>query len=936
MKKRLLLAALALVSVVGAFALEVDSYVYNAAGERMKITGENLVANGNFATGLDGWTLTGETAETTFTVVDGEGPNGEAVLKSNGATEGDVLSCVWGPEAKLEGGQTYVVSFQIKPSGSPLTTTVGTTVGSNYIDFFMNGDGSTTHVATTDEAPVVNIATAKVGLLADVWSTVAYTFDYSEGQYVVMHLERLATDAMVTNIAIQTAEKVYDIRIAEAKFAFAKQLMDDPNFNTADAADARTKLANWITRLEGLIEAGEFDDESDSEEKMERFNNLFEEYLDVSSVNMQSQIPGLDIASQDYYGRGGIGSRAATYKLDLSGNWGHLDTEPDALRSAIQLNYAHSATYAAYHEDFPAGKYFFTAEIRNANTGKTSWPTEPVFNLEMDGCKMFIANDSIDLETISGEQYQRFYMIADVDEAGKFRAGVYWPGVSSGGAFFIRNTSVRAFDLTVLDQVEHIQAWKTYIAQWNAAVGARKNVAAKYGNANYPWAQDSLMSAMQTWDPVYFGHQSLGWSTAEGTDAGVASTDELTEWATYQGADPESGVQYQLVRNYQWANNYVVNMNKVITDLGNAIEEAKKTRNKGTNATGDRDTYRAAIVAALNTLTTLRATTTDATREADSTTFANALETLNAATAAFLASVTDIPIVDIDFSNPFTPVLDEEGAESGNYVIKGVAGEMNFGSKVNLENNNTDVTFVLGVDEEYLDVLRVGNGTGTVALNTADDMNKLVAQFDLFVGNLSGKNVYVELQNEAGERVAGFSINRYNASLAYNDFNSVLTTGGDGLNLLDYVTGVGSSSASNGAIAAESNKSHFELTVDYQNQKLQGTLVNGKNATCEGVAMPFRSEITDQKVTKFVLGSNYNNKDRRCWFDNLKVFTYGAGAADFDEDITDPTWAETTGINNIAGTTAAPAGIYSLTGVKLNGVPAKGLYIMNGKKYIVK
>ena len=496
-----------------------------------------------------------------------------------------------------------------------------------------------------------------------------------------------------------------------------------------------------------------------------------------------------------------------------------------------------------------------------------------------------------------------------------------------------------------LANIAHIESWVAFKAQWDAATSNRHTLYLKIGNANLPWEQDSVKAARDMWDPYYLAIVNKGWVAEDGSDAGVATTEELTEWTIPQGfyptvAEGEDSTfynrysQYAVVRGYGDASAWIEAANKPFTDLGNAIEAAKSTRNNGAYLTGDRNTYKAAILAALNTLKTVRETTTDATREADTETLTQALATLNAATEAFLATVSVVPFVDIDFSNDFADNVNDE-VHSEAYYIEGAKGRMYFGAKADA--NNSGTAFTLGYGEEYMDVLRVGNGSAVVYLSEEEQPGEDEAirfTFDFFHGNLTGKNAGVELQNAAGQRVAGFYLNRYNGSLSYNDFNDVLSNGGTGMNVLGYATGVGSSSASNAAIAAESNRTSYDLVVDYLNKTLKGTIVNSKNGTCDGAAMPFRSDVEDQKIVKFVLLSNYNNADRRCWFDNLKISKYKLLSV--EEDITEPTWAEVVdGIQN--ATVATPnAAIYTISGLKVNKITKPGLYIQNGKKFVVK
>ena len=219
-------------------------------------------------------------------------------------------------------------------------------------------------------------------------------------------------------------------------------------------------------------------------------------------------------------------------------------------------------------------------------------------------------------------------------------------------------------------------------------------------------------------------------------------------------------------------------------------------------------------------------------------------------------------IVDIDFSSPATQ-------EGSTYSITGKTGKMTF-SKYDTD-NASGTGFALGYGDSGKGVLRVGNGSGVVSIDEADQpaaSDMLQINFDMWFGNLINKNAGVELRNKAGQRVAGFSMDRYNSKVAYNDFNN---DDNEGLDLLTYVSGIGKSGSENDAIVADNNRSSFELYVDYKNKTLAGTVVNAKNGTKNGIELPFVEGLSDYKITQFVVFSNYNNGNRRCWFDNLKI-----------------------------------------------------------------
>ena len=80
------------------------------------------------------------------------------------------------------------------------------------------------------------------------------------------------------------------------------------------------------------------------------------------------------------------------------------------------------------------------------------------------------------------------------------------------------------------------------------------------------------------------------------------------------------------------------------------------------------------------------------------------------------------------------------------------------------------------------------------------------------------------------------------------------------------------------------------------------------------------------KMTKFVVKSDYNNSDRRCWFDNLKIERVAAGETDPFVD----------GIREVNTVNAKTGAIYNLNGVQVSKASKPGLYIIDGKKVIIK
>lgn len=890
MKKKLLFAALALVCASSVFAYEDGEYAFIKNG-RVKMIGQNLVTNGSFNEGnATGWTdATGNAVNAeTWAVEPGVGSNGENAIASLGANEGDAFCQV----IQLEEAGGYLVSYQIRAAGETTAgaTTIGTTPGSNYLDIFLNTTGDMNKVDWTEDAPVASIAAAE-SFNAE-WKTVNYYFEVADSTnaptFLVIRMEKMLTGAQITNFSVNLVEQVFDIRIAQRKIDWAKKLADLPDFNTADSQAAREELVEEvIPTIEGMMEANALDDITTAEDIIKGLDEKTEAFLDCSSQNLKDQITGIDIASLGYAGRGrtitGLGNATDGGVWLEGGNWGHLvpeEGEEEYLMSAIQSSFANSAKYCIANSTFPAAKYFFTAEIRNANTKRDSWPCPgQTFDL-VTTCQISIGETTQDIENVVGEEYLRVYIIAEVTEDGKFTASINWPGTSAGGAFYLRNPEVRTFEMDAEAKAQHVAAWNAFKVQYDAAVSARNTIVSMQSDKNYPWSKQTLQDALDEYDPYL--HITDGWITADGEDAGVASTDQLNEWANYQGGEiPEDGkATYYVVRGYQGAINAVKETNKPISNLIAEIANAYSVMSDGMFSDGDKATFMVAITTAQNTLDGILSTTNDGTMEEDAATLEATLQKLTEAIEAYKASSSIAPMVDIDFSNGFEAVINDDGTES--YVIKGAAGQMNF-TVVQLDNTINDYSFALGVDvngETQLgDVLHVGGDSyGEVIFpEEVNEGEGLRIMFDFWYGELGKAFQYIDLVNAAGERVAGFSYDSYNSNVEYNEFNNDENTGMD---IKGNVKHNHDKSGGPASVCTDALRNSFELSVDYKNNTIQGSFVNSSKQIV-GIDLELnQTEGFDNKIVAFRVGGRNHAKansgafGRRAWFDNLKIYKF--------------------------------------------------------------
>ena len=947
MKKRLLMQCLALAVAAGAYAFQVDDYIYTKTA-KLKVTGENLVTNGNFdqGTGTDGWTSEKDgPLASNWAVTPAAGPNGENVMASTGAAvaEGTAMTRSWA----LQQGQ-YAISYKIKSSTGSVSIASG---GTNFVSFFANADASQTVGRQISEA---------VSFTADEWTEIVDTIQVNAAtEYLVFLANNVVEGTQLTNFEIHKVDAVFDTRPFEKRIAYMEKLLEDPNFSVAEAAQIQKQLTTQLGRVKQGISNNQFDNGlSNLDNQLEQ---LFTKYLDVTStdITQNSYFQYIeDLEDMPQYNRGNIKNAQVIGGFKFYGdNWQH-GVYRDASNKIIEgpngkkglphimkqiqgtsSNPCGPGAVTLVNSTLPAGKYFVEAEMYNAKC-LSNYSLDYTLETAMSG---FVGSDTIKLDTLAGEGYRPVYFVAELKEGESFEAGFYWNNNFEYGAnWTLTNFKVRTFVKDAEAQVKRAEAWNAFKAQWDAATNNRKKVIELQGDVNYRWAKDSLQRALDQWDPYYYSviNDSL-WVDAEGNDTRVANADQLNAWAKTQGfvladttatsTDAEKAFfkaysQYAVVRGYQYAANYVVAQNKPIFDLEAAVKDAIAVRDDAMNVQGDKAAFQTAIDAAQAVVTDVKANSTDATRETDEPKVTAQLEALAAAKVTFLKSAELKPIIDIDFSNTFEEVKDD-AEEVVSYVIRGAAGEMSIAAADVDTDNTADVTkFQLGfgtkdadtdaVTEKVSGVLRVGKGTAIVELPEAPaDDDVIRASFDVWFGKFVKYGyLAVELRNAADQRIAGFSYCRYDNATKFNDFAN-----------FDLGKSNNIGNVNNDAIYTDKNKSALEIIVDGKAKGVQAILTNEAGVFTSDLT-PVANDITDTKVAKFVLSSEYTNAGRRSWFDNLKIYKYMSQAE-----------GPITGISTVsAAEKAVKGGIYTINGVRVAAPAQKGLYIINGKKVVVK
>ncbi len=579
--KKLLLSLVAAFSFAGAFAYEVGDYIYTATAKYKVIDDSQVspVASWEGSDDIDVWSFYEE-------------PGFKSCLESMSGAEGTTLLRT---NTELTFGQRYIVTLKIKG--------VATTVSSvdpgaqNEINAFItndepSADGVRRGSANVDYFQVANSQSIFNGEWAEIsFALVDTCTEWTIGEgahYLNITIGRLTTGTFIADAEVFPVEEVYDTRKMDRKIAFAQKLLADANFTDADSDD----LVEAIEIYEGMVEAGETDDPAamaDVEALLDEGQTTFIESV-AKNINENFTNIGITGVPKINNGEGGGSINRDCWTTEGGASrWGHPS-------GSEWIDYSYPGSYALPWGRItvkptsgivlPPGKYMFMCDLYATQYLKSKVDGGYYgqdLSVKSEGNKLFIGTDTVEILTPLAnivEEAERYYIISEVDEEEGFSAGAWFPGFDPyGGTFRIAHVAVYAFG-DVQKAIDRQNAWNTFKAQWDAATNARNNVMAKMNDANYPWEQDSIQRTINKWDYLYT--DILGnWITADGKDTGVASNDELTEWATKQGYEYEEGVdptwaaQYPLVRAYQYTNNFVQSQNQPFIDLKAKVAEAK-------------------------------------------------------------------------------------------------------------------------------------------------------------------------------------------------------------------------------------------------------------------------------------------------------------------------------------------------------------------------
>ena len=941
MKKRLLFAFMAMCVAVSGFALSNGEFVYTPQG-RFKITGDNLNANNKFQD-MTGWTVigVGKTLEDKFNIVANGLTDGfNSVVSVDGDTADEGMYFKFEP---TDASATYIVSFKLK--GAAL----------NWIQTFINGDNT----ATADkDANLVKVAGNTAG---------TYTYPETADEVVVNTAEELGEEWQTFNYAIQgdgTARTWFisftkmatTIEIADLQIAPADQYADlhqrDVALNKLKAykevynwpAETWTRFDGYPEIIAGLEAIGDESSQAELDELVETAKEVLDEFLYESMDDYLSNDPDnyLGIRTKSGNQSAKTNTKYGDWQCTDRANWDN-GKYPDIGHYGGNNSWAYSnpdKDMGLYMRlTFDPGSYVFCIEslaALRAESTSNSWTHNEGWNPAyavayvvkmVDG----VATDTIKsvVQGLDSRVYTPFVVPVQITESGTYEVGLKayckdaYKGLKNGSVVYVKDASLYGKNDNKYNQKE-----LTYEADVREQITTgRDNLTKATGyiaNAEYLWGKGVLQACVDTVETKIAKYEAMS------QDEIIATYDRDAYVRADRTKTAEAGllvfeVYNEAVRDILAANKEFEAVNDTLNSMQTVIDNAEKTLSMRLY---DAATGKAALQDAINKAKGIQAQMKAAEYSVENAaTIVAANAELNDAVALFTTTIPADCIatfVNIDFEKNA-----ELDIETFNYSIPGEQGTMLLSSfsEQGATNQEFEKGFWANGEHLWSGYLRVGNGEGVVNFDPTENgsmgTNILKVACDMYVQGLSGQSLGFFLKNTVeGENgpedadIFGIYHNFYNGTNTTNtcdaDLSYIWAKSGSDYN------NASPADATDSITANPLEKTHFEVIMDYGKKAMYCTIssVNG-STTSQEVAL-------EAIPTKFVLKSNYNNNDRRAWFDNLLIQRVKAGAYD-------PTAIET--VKTIVK--ANKEAIYNLAGQKVDK-DYKGLVIKNGKKLIQK
>lgn len=838
------------------FAYQQGDAVYTFNG-KFKIIGENMLTNGDFSDGVNGWTgLTGNAVPTdTFSVVPAGGPDGMNCLQvsMSGGTLGTNLhnSANFRQSVRLTPGN-YVFTYKVKAlTGGCTSNTRSSGRNDNYQDVFLNNSGKSPYLSTNEADNITSSVAAYVETEAGNWMTVSYNYRVEADEYVNFEFFNLIQYDCFADFGVYPVEQVGDDRLLQdAVNTLEAFVADETNFpGAADylvgpIEDLKASMENpdlTVDDVNGMVSMILGSDGSALQEYLNTISADVSKYFNYFTFDDCAEKSANKGAADGWTESGG--------RWGVSAPWSNYSTRH--IFAEINGGYGLGAGSQYQSAFLPKGKYLYMVQASAYQYYTAAKETYIVdwYN-QRSGLKYFINADSVDMADVPTWKSNTYFHVFDVANDGEQTIGFYRAAneaasgndrnrVSGGGQVRFDNMHIRILGVTDED-VERFFLENNLADAQNSLKTMIDSAKTVIADSRYIWGKDVLQDSINVSQGIYDQY----------TNAVQEDIDKLND---------QMPLMRDAIRDY-----YAIN--KEYTQLGDDIAAANKLTGDETRPNG-KDELRAAITTADKYYKSLNAQS-----ERDSLQLVKTDSLLNDA-------VGDFYLANASYQTP---------------------------GYINLVNDDfTDGTNGWSVD----------NGTGTAAWKASDvDMPTYKGRAVVFNRGVTAsdnkyivKDVYIKKTG-----IYEFSATCAVHSSAWSEIGenqtyTYLIAGADSVNVI--TKGDGSKKQQIGEWA------RFVVQTEIDDVE-----------TSEGLVAPHYLRVGLVKIPK---EDGTNQSVNIICFGSPQLIYYGT-KEDYEQGISDVEVVDTT------------FDVYNLNGMKvrsnatsLDGL-AKGIYIVDGKKYVVK
>mgnify|MGYP001777365499 CR=1 FL=1 len=609
--------------VSGAFAYEAGDYVYTLNG-RFQVAGENLVTNGDFSDGTSGWTNTagGTLSTDTFTIDQGLGPDGGNALyvAASGAVDAGVLgagSANLMRSIAVEPG-LYVISYKVK-GGSETATTSNSGGNSvrcaNFQSVYYSPTTVQSVIGTKSENQISKYVTYRA---EDGWYEIAYNFTVGEAGFINFLLFNLNVGDSFADFTVMKATQVLDDREVTDLYNEWKAYVDAAGANAKDESGFLSEIwplveaAGTGTGDETVIGPGDdamfnINDPNAVSGflKDEYVAQALNQFLLDNSVDVASFMRNFTFDAGSYSGWTVTGSdwKVADANGNFTTRWVQHDRPSNITLGEGQFEQSYN---------LPAGKYLYMVQaqahkyfMNGSGTSGDNSQTIPDYYGQIEGLRMFMADQTLELTDVPAWKGKKYSIIADLP-AGEKKFGFYdcgGGGDKIGGHRRFDNICLRIFGADSVAVITYV-----YNNVAREALKVMRDSAQKvHDMPTYPFEKAVLKDSIAKSDAV------LNLTIEKATRADIARAQQQMDWM-------RAAIQAYYTINAEY------------TALGDQIATANEAY-----ADEERTEGKAALQSAINVAQNYY-NEIQQTQVRDSATIANHTETLNQAVADYYAA----------------------------------------------------------------------------------------------------------------------------------------------------------------------------------------------------------------------------------------------------------------------------------------------------------